>query len=88
MPKKKSFEPALSPLFETRSGNLSAVVTEETLTQLERLEEGGRILVKYLSEETRNKSKSDNPPVAYLEYISKETLDELRAQNEQNGESI
>lgn len=73
---KKKFNLSISPLWLTKGANFSSVtVNAQVLEALKQVQPGGKLIVKVLAEERR---KNEDSPNAYLEFMSKEEIDEFR----------
>lgn len=84
MEDKKEYNLTVSPLWATQSGNFQRFIKdEEALNELKeaisQLHVGGKLLIKNVKEEYRNGEKS---PHAYIEFITKEKVDEFNKQRE------
>lgn len=68
----KTYNLSVTPLWNTRNGNLMGIkITDEIYDALQRVEKGGKLMVRFLPDESR---KQDTSPHAYIDYISKESV--------------
>lgn len=92
MSDKKKFNTTFIPLWTNKSGNvtsmpLDARAMDQFMEATEGLELGGRFIVKQLSNEARSKFKNpDNAPTHFLEFMSKETVENFKkGREDKNG---
>jgi hypothetical protein len=72
----KKFNLTISPMWDTKNGNLMGMeITKEHYDALQNVEEGGKLMVKFVKSR-----KGDTSPHAYLEYITKEEVRQFKAQ--------
>jgi hypothetical protein len=90
MAKDTKYNKTLIAMWETKNGNaFSMPVDQRSLDQirgaLEAVELGGKLLIKRVSEEARQKFKNPaNAPTFFLEYMSKEQVQEWEEKNPRN----
>lgn len=90
MTKNKKFNTTVTALWGTKTGNqmsmkIDAKAFDQIRAALEEVEIGGRLMVKKVSEETRQKFRNpDNAPEYFLEYMSKQQVEEWEAKNPRN----
>lgn len=91
MSTEKKYNARLAFVSATKGGNLiSSKINSKTYNEvIDAIEEGGKIFVRKLSEETREKlrenSKYDNePPTHVVEFMSAASVEEY-ASNRENG---
>lgn len=79
----KKYNQTLAGLFESKAGNLySLVLDPRNYEALTNIEVGGKIFVRYLTEETKAKieAKGKKAPTAFLEYMDPKTVAESDAE--------
>lgn len=88
MSKSKTYNKTIAALWDTKKGNsLSMRIDERTYQQIQEfarsVEIGGKLIVKRLSDETREKFKggTEKAPNSFLEYISAESVASYEAEN-------
>lgn len=68
MAEEKKYNLSVTPMWNTRNGNLMGFeIGPEQYDALQRLEKGGKLMVRFLRPDQR---KNDRSPDAYLEYLT------------------
>lgn len=90
MANEKKYNKTMVAMWETKNGNaFSMAIDQRSLDQikavLEAVELGGKILVKRLAEESRQKWPNPSKAATHmLEYMSKDQVQEWEAKNPRN----
>lgn len=83
----KNYNTTLIALWETKNGNaMSMKIDDRSFDQLQdafqKVEMGGKIIIKKLKDETREKFKNpETAPTHFLEYISAADVEAYEAEN-------
>lgn len=70
----------LAGLWKTRNGHYASMTYDErnVETALANIHKGGKIIVRLRTPEAMERSNNPNAPVAYLEFVPKEKVEEFK----------
>lgn len=85
---EKKYNKSLVSLWKQGSGNfMSMKVDGYTLDQLKTVKEGGKVMIRFLTEEQRSKFKDkDKAPHAFIDFLTPESVAEYESKRQTKTE--